>query len=173
MPITLIVEDGTIVVNANTYVSLEEATAYLEIDPRFGPLWTGMPDDEKRKQMLVFATRWLDENYQWYGRQVEKTQALRWPRYGMNDGEYCVPSCVIPTALKHAVAMVAVWLFVTDPEEASNSVGIKRFRNDTIEIEWQDNFSGQSAAPKWLSRLLRVFGVGPGDRGFKPIVRTN
>jgi hypothetical protein len=172
MAITLIVEDGTLVANANTYISLEEATAYLEIDPRLGPIWAAMVDDEKRNQMLVFATRWLDENYQWFGAQVTKTQALRWPRCGMNDGEFCVPSTIIPPALKHAVAQTAVWLFVTDPDEAADSVGIKRFRNDTIEIEWQDNFSGQTGVPKWMSRLLRVFGIGPGDRGFKPIVRV-
>ncbi|MBS3648862.1 hypothetical protein KEU06_09610 [Pseudaminobacter sp. 19-2017] len=168
--VDLVVEDGSIVAGANTYVDVPWADAYLAIDPHAGPIWAGF-DDERKTMLLAYATRWIDENVIWYGRKVEKDQPLAWPRHGMHDGEYPVASTIIPEALKRAVALAAVFLHQENPTELAEAVGIKRFRNDTIEIEFQDGVT-QKATPDWLSRLLRVFGTGPGDRGFKPITRV-
>jgi hypothetical protein len=171
MAVELVVEDGTIVPGANTYVSLAEATALISIDPHLAPIWDVMEEDDQN-QMLAYASRWIDENHIWYGRPVSMDQPMRWPRCGMHDGEFWVPSTVIPEALRKAVAYAAVWLRANNPTDAAEAVGIKRFRNDTIEIEWQDGAS-QGTVPVWMARLLRVFGTGPGDRGFKPITRVN
>lgn len=172
MPVTLIVEDGSIVSGANSYVSRADATSYLEIDPRAGPVWAAL-DDSVKDQMLAFATRWIDENHIWFGRRVREDQPLDWPRCGMHDGEYPVASTLIPVQLKNATALAAVWLSAVDPEEASQQAGIKRFRNDTIEIEWQDNFSGQATVPAWMPTLLSAFAQRLGARGFKPIKKAN
>lgn len=179
MAVVVIVEDGSIVENANSYISVEFADEYLSLDPRLGPAWDALtsaedadPDPQLKEKMVIFATRWLDENFIWHGKRVSSEQSLAWPRKGMFDGEYPVPETTIPLLLKRATAQVAVWLYANDPNGSDETLGVKRFRNEEIEIEWQDSFN-QTSVPVWLLRLLRVFGYGPGDRGFKPITRVN
>lgn len=181
MALTLVVEDGSIVTGANAYLDATEADAILEVDFRLWPIWNALTADEKA-QRLIMSTRFLDKNFIWFGLRVQPAdpdatppvvaQPLQWPRKGMRDCEgNCIPETLIPDDLKEAVAYFAVWLHGNDPDEAFDQAGIKRFRNDTVEIEWQDNFSGQSGFPAFLTRLLQCFGTAPGERGFRPIIR--
>lgn len=170
MAFTFIVEDGSIVPGANSFVSVAEADAILEVDFRKSPAWNALEQEDKEK-MLVSATFYLEDNYQWHGQKVEADQPLSWPRTGMRDKEgMCIAPGVIPKEIKRATAYLAVWLRDNDGDEALNSNGIKRFRSEEVEIEWQANFEGRTA-PEFLSRLLICFGYGPNDRGFKKIVR--
>lgn len=178
MAFTFIVEDGTIVAGANSYISLVEAMAYLEVDARALAIWEALPDDTDREKLLVLATRYLDENWQWFGRRTgpcldpPEVQKLKWPRMGMRDSEgMCIASNVIPDELKAATAQLAVWLKSNDGNESMEMESIKRFRSDEVEIEWQDGFDGRTA-PEFLTKLLRCFGYGPNDRGFKPIIKV-
>lgn len=170
MAITLIVEDGSIVPDANSYLSVEEATTILSVDFRKAPEWEALTDAEK-ELMLTSATRYLDDNYQWYGRRVSAEQPLLWPRLGMRDCEkQCLSSTTIPSEVKKAVAYLALWLRKNDGEEVMNSDGVKRFRSEEVEIEWQEGFMGRKA-PEFLAKFLICLGLGPNDRGFKPIIR--
>lgn len=170
MAFTFLVEDGTIVPGANSYVTVEEADSFLEVDFRQWPIWEPLEVEDKQK-MLALATRYLDQNYQWFGKKVEQDQPLEWPRRGaLYCDRTCVAQTVIPTEVKNATMLLAVWLRTNDGEEQLNSPGVRRFRSEEIEIEWQDSFEGR-AGPEFLSKLLICFGYGPNDRGFKPIIR--
>lgn len=177
MALTLIVEDGTIVANANSYLSVEDADAILEVDFRLWEVWNSQ-DEPMKEQLLMMATRWLDENYVFFGRRSNNDdeeppveQVLQWPRTGVKDCEgNCIADAVIPLELRKATAYAAVWLFTTDPEEIEQQAGIKRFRNFESEIEWQDGWTGM-IQPSFFTRLLQCFGEGPGELGFKPIIR--
>jgi len=171
MAFAFIVEDGTIVPNANSFVSVEDADDILAIDFRQNAIWT-LLDQTDKELSLAAATRYLDENYQWFGCQVEpRVQSLSWPRKGMRDKEgNCIAEGVIPEELKNATCYLAVWLRTNNGQEAMDSEGIKRFRSEELEIEFQAGFGGR-VAPEFLSRLLICFGWGPNDRGFKPIIR--
>jgi len=171
MAFTFIVEDGTIVANANSYVSVEEADDTLEIDFRLNGIWSEF-DQATKELKLAQATRYLDDNYQWFGRRTEPSvQPLKWPRCGMRDCEgNCIGPNVMPSELKRATAQLAVWLHSNDGNETMEAQGVKRFRSEEMEIEWQEGYWGRSA-PEFLSRLLICFGWGPNDRGFKPILR--
>lgn len=170
MAFTFTVEDGSIVPDANSFVSVVEADDILAIDFRKTPEWNALVEEDKQL-MLAAATRYLEDNYLWYGRKVEPDQPLAWPRYGMEDKErMCIAPGVIPKELKRAVAQLAVWLRTNDGNEMLDGEGIRRFRSDDIEIEFQDGYYGRTA-PEFLSRLLVCFGTGPNDRGFKPITR--
>lgn len=174
MALTVVVEDGTIVSGANSYISVAAADLIIEVDFRLFAIWNVRAAEEK-KQLLIMATRYLDENFIWFGSRTDPThQALMWPRIGMRDCEGCaLADSLIPLELKKATAYLAVWLFTNNPAEMLESVGIKRFRNDVVEIEWQDNFSGTagSVQPWFFTALLQCFGTGPGDLGFRPIIR--
>lgn len=183
MALVIVVEDGTIVTGANSYLSVADADAIIEVDFRLWPIWDAR-DTETKEQLLMLATRYLDEWYIWNGRKVQLAdpdavppvvaQRLQWPRKGVRDCSGCaIGEGVIPEELQKATAYLAVWLWLHDPEAIFEQSGIKRFRNDTVEIEWQDNFGGISSSmqPSFFTRLLECFGTGPGERGFKPIIR--
>lgn len=80
MAVTLTVEDGTGLVNANTYVSAADAAAYhVEMG---NASWAAAASDDVRGAALVQATRYLDKHYlpRWKGYRRSATQALEWPR---------------------------------------------------------------------------------------------
>lgn len=171
MAFAFIVEDGTIVANANSYLTVAEADDILAIDFRQNAIWSALSEPDK-ELMLASATRYLDDNYQWFGKQTEpRVQPIKWPRTGMRDAEgNYIGINVIPGELKRATAQLAVWLRTNDGNDQLDSAGVRRFRSEEVEIEWQDGYYGR-VAPEFLSRLLICFGYGPNDRGFKPIVR--
>lgn len=178
MAFTFIVEDGTIVLNANSYASLADADNFLIADAKTYAVWTGLADDTAREMQLVMATSYLDDNYQWFGHKTgpgltpPEDQVLKWPRRGMVDCEgTCISDSVIPRELKKACVLLAVWLLSNDGNETMEAEQIKRFRSDEVEIEFQDGYSGR-LAPAFLTKLLRCFGYGPNDRGFKHIVKV-
>ena len=171
MAFNFIVEDGSGVAGANSYVTVEEATDILIPNFRDSAVWDQL-DTDQREKLLVLATSYIDENYFFHGSKADRNQSLRWPRKGMRDNEnMCLADCIIPIELKKAVARLSVWTFANDPDEALNARGIKRFRSDDLEIEFQSGFEGQFA-PDFLRKLLGTFGYGPNDRGFKPITRV-
>lgn len=170
MAITLIVEDGSGLPNANSYLSIEEADEFLSVDFHKSQAWVEFDDDTKAL-LIANATRYLDDNYQFYGKRATKTQALEWPRHGARDCDQdCISSAIVPKEVKRAAAYLAVWLHGNDGESALNNGGVKRFRSDDIEIEWQDGAT-VNKGPAFLSKLLICLGLGPNDRGFKPIIR--
>lgn len=60
----------------NSYVTLEEANAYLNV--KYGFNWSTY-DDDKKKLLLVNATREIDKR-EYQGCRLEKDQTLKFPR---------------------------------------------------------------------------------------------
>lgn len=107
MAVTLIVEDGTNVANANSYISLVDAVAYFNNrnDQSFN---AATPDQQAGA--LVRAAQGMDYwlNGRWYGRRTNQSQSLDWPRTGVVDSDcYPVASKFIPQKLKFAQCEVA------------------------------------------------------------------
>lgn len=170
MAFTFTVEDGSNVPGANSYVTVAEANDILAIDNDDIALWEAL-DEAGRELALAKATRYLDDNYVWYGHKTYRDQFLKWPRRGMRDEEgHCIADMIIPIELKRATARLSMWLKRNDGDSMMNVEGLKRFRSDDVEIEWQAGASVPKG-PDFLSKLLLVFGTGPNDRGFKPILR--
>lgn len=99
---TIIVEDGTGLVNSNSYVTLVEADAYFTDTGNLG--WAGT--DDSKNQNLINATSALDAVY---GRKYisflrdDTTQALLWPRQDIWDRHARrINEGSIPQALKNA-----------------------------------------------------------------------
>src|SRR4051794_29732341 len=74
----LIVEDGTGLATADSYLSLADANIYFT--NHGSPVeWTGAADAAK-ESALRYAARWLDGKFTWIGLLVQGTQSLEWPR---------------------------------------------------------------------------------------------
>jgi hypothetical protein len=72
----LVVEDGTGLANAESYLSVDDATVY---HTKFGNAgWTG--EVPVLERALRRATQYLDAEYRYKGCKLNTTQALQWPR---------------------------------------------------------------------------------------------
>lgn len=92
----LIVEDGSLVANANSYVSVANFVSWA--DSR-GITYPALPELE---QKILRAMDYI-ESLNFVGQKHEETQSLQWPRdYVYIDG-YSVESDEIPPEVKKAV----------------------------------------------------------------------
>lgn len=103
MAITLIVEDGTGLPDANTYVDLTYAAQYLENTGR-KDAW-GLFSTAQKSAGLIQGTDYLDQVFRkrYKGIKFSSTQRLEWPRNDVFDelGEL-VPADEIPEGVGDA-----------------------------------------------------------------------
>jgi hypothetical protein len=85
MALTLIKEDGSGKVDANSYADVAEGDAFHEAH-LYATDWTGASVATKTAT-LVFATRLIDAHYQFRGFKAHDTQALQWPREFARDDD--------------------------------------------------------------------------------------
>lgn len=111
---SLIVETGAGLSNAQSYTSVAEADLYHSI--RGSTLWPNMNESEK-EMCLIRATDFMLQKYRlrWKGYRFVTTQALDWPRAGvvMEDfnGMYGLANVsyeVVPVEVKNACAELAL-----------------------------------------------------------------
>ncbi|MCF1502190.1 hypothetical protein L0F51_00225 [Afifella sp. H1R] len=85
---TLVVEDGTGIIGAESYASVAEVSAYWGKRPH-DPLATSWSDGSAANQegALREATVFLDANYggRYRGIRASYSQGLEWPRYELDD----------------------------------------------------------------------------------------
>lgn len=163
----LIIEDGTIVANANSYVTLADARAYA--------LARGVvldADDAVVESQLVKAIDYLAlYRAQWQGLPVSPgVQTMAWPRTGVVIDELAFPEDDIPVELKEAQMQLAMEVHagrVLMP--SSDGRVVKREKLDVIEREFMtgsDNSKTGLPSPRFpqvdalLAPLLKLPGIG-------------
>ena len=92
MALTLIKEDGTGKVDANSYATAADGDAYHD-GHLYATAWTGATLANKEKA-LVMATRLIDGEYQFNGFKRSDAQALQWPRERCDDPDRSVVGIV-------------------------------------------------------------------------------
>jgi hypothetical protein len=148
----IVVEDGTIVSGANSYVSEADLEAFatargitLTADPAI---------------LLIKAMDYI-ESLGYKGYKSSSTQELQWPRYGVYVDGYCIDSDVIPTALKNGLMQTAISIDEGYDPTATLTQAVKRERVDVIEVEYMDGSSASPIIKKInlsLSKLLSGYG---------------
>lgn len=119
----LIVEDGTGKVDAESFVSVAEATTYHTA--RGNAAWAALANDTIREQLLRKATAYMQQAYRarWQSFRVSTTQALDWPRawvkipdapYGYGSFAAYVPNNVVPLEVRQACAELALTAIAGD-----------------------------------------------------------
>lgn len=125
---SVIVETGAGVANANSFASVAAATAYHAA--RGNAAWDNIDDKDAA---LIKATDYMQAEYhsRWKGVQTHATQPLDWPRWGVcidGWGNY-IASDAIPVEVINACAELALRSASGDlmpdagPEVAAESVG--------------------------------------------------
>lgn len=129
---TLVVEDGTGLDTAESYISATDADTYHAL--RGNTPWAALADADK-EIALRKATEYLDARYgaRWKGARTVSSQALGWPRQNAELPDECgyYPSDALPIPLVRATAEAALlsltetfWL-PTDPATIVESTSEK------------------------------------------------
>jgi len=138
MPITITVETGAIVDNANSYVSVANARAYA-----VNRGVTLSATDDVVAAQLIKATDYLEQfacRYQ--GTRVSSEQELEWPRIDAYLGEDLIPSNTIPKSLISAqcqLVMAQVAGFTLQPNVSATDY-VVREKTGPLETEYADPF---------------------------------
>lgn len=141
----LIVEDGTTVANANTYVSDSDYTTYATARGK-----SVGADATTREQELIQAMDYI-EALSFKGTKNTKAQALQWPRSDVYVDGFEVEDDEIPQLLKDGQMEVAILI-----AGGTNPLGIidratSREKLDTLEVEYQE-----SANPTVIARTINA-----------------
>lgn len=151
----MIVEDGTGLSTAQSYISVANADTYHTAHGN--TTWTGV--DALKEAALVRATQALDARYDWPGFRLVSTQALDWPRYDAYDVDGYILSDV-PQGIKDALCEMALLELVT-PGELTESVevSVKREKVGALETEYFERpRTSYPAVDNALRRILRRSG---------------
>lgn len=163
MAVTMVVEDGTIVENANSYVSISYANTYLERNIHKYTTWENLSDDDK-SALLVWSSSVIDNYFNFEGLRMTGDQDLRWPRYGAYDLDgYLIPNTEIPRELKDSVCELALAYATEDRLDDPDTAGISELKVDVIELKF-DKIDRPIAVPANVQQMMRTIGVyvGPG-----------
>lgn len=151
MPV--IVEDGSIVSNSNSYVS--EATFEAFATAR-GITLTG--DSE---ELLIKSMDYL-ETLQYKGVKRTKEQSLQWPRTGVWVDSYWIDSDEIPTELKNGQMQCAIAIDQgNDPLQDLTKNTIREKVGD-LEVEYSSSSVTSTKNMKISSSLKKLLASGSG-----------
>lgn len=156
---TITVETGAVVANADSYLSVADADTYFS-GHGSPTTWTGATTAEK-EAALKYATRWLDSNYKWYSDIYSTSQVLGWPRvaYTDHDGRSVGGLSVMPQDLLDATAEMA--LEYLSNEFVSSTQGISRERIGSAEVQYSGGSSKRTYT--YVAGLLINLGVKRGS----------
>lgn len=113
---SLITEDGTVVVGAESYATVADTTAWHLA--RGNSTWAGLTNDQM-EQALRRATDYMTQAYQprWKGYRASATQELDWPRagvyiaplaYTLAGTSFLVTDTSVPPEVKNACIALAL-----------------------------------------------------------------
>lgn len=175
MAVTMIVEDGSIVDGANSYVSLAYSNTYLERNIHSFSTWENL-DDSDKSALLVWASGIIDNYFNLTGLKMDGDAVLRWPRTGVYDLDgYLIGDDEIPEALMQSVCELALHNALSDSTTDPDTSGISELVVDVIEIKF-DKYDRPLSIPQKVRQLMRTLGVyvgpSPGAVRFARVLRT-
>lgn len=156
---TIVVETGAGDPLAESYNSVDEIDSYNAAH-NVDAVWTaGSAPDKERWARL--ATQYIEAEWGPYflGRRATTSQALAWPRAGVELDQRIIPISPLPRQLKEAHAELAIRAasapLISD-QATPGSITLERVKVDVIEIETQFGGAGRAQAPvfKLVDSLL-------------------
>jgi len=150
-----LVEDGTGLAGANSYVSLADANAYFT--DRGNTAWDEAEDEDKLAA-LVRASAALDGmyGYRWPGTRYTDLQALDWPRSGAWDRD-SYPLTGVPQKVKEATCEAAsVELGTSGALSKSAEPGLSELTVGAITKKWASSSGAANSYPAIGQKLARI-----------------
>jgi len=149
---TLTVEDGSGLANADSYLAVADADTYWASHGNPSTWTSGVPSTAAKEQALRLATQYLDLMYasQFNGIRASIGQSLEWPRQQVRDlSGYYVPVAPLPTDLLSATAEIA-FRSLTDTliPDIANPASVKSDLVKVGSIEIANTYAGAQSQIK-------------------------
>ena len=165
MPLTLIKEDGTGRIDANSYASVADGDAY-HAGHLYATAWTGTTGDSKAAA-LVMAARVIDAEFQFSGVKASVAQALQWPRsdccdpdaVGASGRPGMVGNNLVPKNVVDATCELARELLVQDRTAAPPGEGLLSDWTSTAGRKYSKT-DVRPILPRLVQSLLAKYGAG-------------
>ena len=177
MAIAFVVEDGTGLTNATSYISVADANGIVDT---YGRAWSSDATTKDKQQALNAGTQYVDARFHelWQSYRTTEGQALDWPRYGVVDiDDWEIADDVIPDKLKQAVVEVAVYFDINGKvfPDADNSGTLKREKIKIDVLEFEEEYlggsSGSDVSTKVDDLLKDYIGGASGGGMNSPVAR--
>lgn len=154
--------------NANSYVSLAEANAYM-LTRTNSSAWSALGvspvGDPEREALLITATSRIDVE-RFREMRTASTQRLQWPRYGLWDEDgYLIPSDTIPRFIKEAVYEMAMAILGAGTTDLMAPTGLEGYDEVTVgplRVVINHEFVA-GELPSTVDRLLARYRAGGGN----------
>jgi hypothetical protein len=157
---TITVEDGTIVTNANSYVSEAELTAFASARN------VTLSGNYTEEQLLILSMDYID-SLKYKGAKRLYTQGLQWPRVDVWIDGYYNDIDNIPTELKNGLMQVAVSIDAgNSPQQLAPRKTIKE-KVGELEVEYAAGSSSVAIDTKVMSFLYKLLDSGAGGANTK------
>tara|TARA_R110002167_G_scaffold154560_2_gene348786 strand:- start:904 stop:1371 length:468 start_codon:yes stop_codon:yes gene_type:complete len=137
-----IVETGSIIANANSYISDANFASYASD--------RGISVTGTAATLLLNAALYV-ETLPFLGDKKTREQSMQWPRYDVMLDGFLTPSDVIPQILKDLQCEVALAIDAGNDPLAQVSRAVKKEKVDVIEVEYADN-----SAPFTYNRKIKA-----------------
>ena len=154
----LIIEDGSIVANANSFITVAEWETYLSL---YGKTATG--DTTAKETNLIKAQRAISTRYTFDGTPVEQAQATCLPRdWSKKVKGFTVADDVVPQDFKDAQAELAFDIqegadpFANATEGAKGPVTYERAKAGPVETQTQYGSGGAPFNPRSMANYTAV-----------------
>ena len=147
----IVVEDGTVVAGANSYVTEAELTTYAADR---GVTLTAATD-----VLLIKAMDYI-ESLAFIGDKHKESQPLQWPRDEVYIDRYYIERETIPKELKNGVYTAALAIDAElDPLRIIERA-TKREKVDVIEVEYMDSAASQTIVRTISAALYKILRLG-------------
>ncbi|MDR1586293.1 MAG: hypothetical protein LBS57_02420, partial [Treponema sp.] len=147
----IVVEDGSGLPEANSYIPVSYVSAYLLGEQL--EAWEALSEPEQ-ESAIIRATRYID-SLEFIGTRKTLEQGLSWPRSNVTYEGFEIER--VPTAVKKASAE-AVGLVLDGAEFFSDEADVKiaSERVDVIQVSYQTPQAGEKTATKFevINKLL-------------------
>lgn len=155
----LIVENGTGMATAESYISVDDASTRLAALGLTN--WATLSTTEM-EQALRRATVFMEQRYRtrWKGTRLLRAQALSWPRYGVTVDGWDIDSDVVPAEVANACADLA-FKAVGGDLSPDLERGILREKVGPLETEY-DAFAPQAKRYPAIDQALAAYLTGGG-----------
>lgn len=130
MAAQFIVEDGSVVTNANSLVSIVDADQ-INLDFENDADWIAAAQAVKERALRL-ATRFLNINYIWAGYKVDEDQTTQWPREEMYDEDgNLIDNDIVHQLVKEACTYLAIKVIDGDTllEDLENESKVKKTKD--------------------------------------------
>ena len=149
---TLTIENGTNVANANSYITLAEVRAFASARGI-----TLSIVDATLESQIIKAMDWVESKRdQFKGSKTYTTQSLQWPRFNVYIDNLAFSSTSIPIELKNTLCQLVIEIH-NGVDIYPNFTGnfIKREKVDVIETEYSERNGNMLPTMSKIDDLLR------------------